>query len=191
MASAVANRYASALVDVVTSAGSALKPEDAVAQLRAVAQMVADSAELRNALMTPAIQNSRKRAVIAKLLDSMATSHLIRNFIFVIIDHRRIAILDEIREAFELLLDERMGFVRAEVTSAVPLDKQRGTALESELSNLTGKRMRLRFTVDPELLGGVVARIGSTVYDGSLRGQLQQLRKQLTGHSAEIGNGDE
>ncbi len=136
MASAVANRYASALVDVVTSAGSALKPEDAVAQLRSAAKMVADSAELRNALMTPAIQNSRKRAVIGKLLDSMSTSHLIRNFIFVIIDHRRIAILDELREAFELLLDARM-------------------------------------------------RIGSTVYDGSLRGQLQQLRRQLTGHSAE------
>jgi F-type H+-transporting ATPase subunit delta len=183
MPSAVANRYASALVDVVTSAGSALKPEDAVAQLRAAATMVADSAELRNALMTPAIQNSRKRAVIGKLLDLTGTSHLIRNFIFVIIDHRRIAILDEIREAFEVLLDERMGFVRAEVTSAAALDQQRSASLESELSNLTGKRMRLRFAVDPELLGGVVARIGSTVYDGSLRGQLQQLRKQLTGHA--------
>ncbi len=170
MASAVANRYASALVDVVTSAASALKPEDAIAQLQAAAKMVADSAELRNALMTPAIQNSRKRAVIGRLLDSTGTSHLIRNFVFVIIDHRRIAILDEIREAFEVLLDVRMGFVRAEVTSAAALDQQRSAGLESELSNLTGKRMRLRFAVDPELLGGVVA---------------QQLRRQLTGHSAE------
>ena len=185
MPSAVAHRYASALVDVVTSAASALKPEDAIAQLQAAAKMVADSAELRHALMTPAIQNSRKRAVIGRLLDSTGTSHLIRNFVFVIIDHRRIAILDEIREAFEVLLDVRMGFVRAEVTSAAALDQQRSAGLESELSNLTGKRMRLRFAVDPELLGGVVARIGSTVYDGSLRGQLQQLRKRLTGHSAE------
>ena len=70
--------------------------------------------------------------------------------------------------------------MRAEVTSAAPLDNQRSAGLESELSNLTGKRMRLRFAVDPELLGGVVARIGSTVYDGSLRGQLQELRKRLT-----------
>jgi F-type H+-transporting ATPase subunit delta len=180
MASAAANRYASALVDVVMSPGSALKPEDAVEQLRAAAKMVADSAELRGALMTPAIQLSRKRAVIAKLLDTTGTSHLIRNFLFVIIDHGRIGILNEIREAFELLLDERLGFVRAEVTSAAPLDKQRSAGLESELSNLTGKRMRLRFAVDPELIGGVVARIGSTVYDGSLRGQLQELRKRLT-----------
>src|SRR5260370_4842350 len=185
MVSAVANRYARGVVDVVTPAGSALKPEDAVAQLRAAAKMIEDSAELRNALMTPAIQNSRKRIVIGKLLDSTATSHLIRNFIFVIIDHRRIAILDEIREAFELLLDVRLGFVRAEVTSATPLDKQRSVGLESELSNLTGKRMRLRFAVDPELLGGVVARIGSTVYDGSLRGQLRQLRRQLAEQPAE------
>src|SRR5260370_35867632 len=114
MASAVANRYARGLVDGVTSAGSALKAEDAVAQLRAAAKMVADSAELRNALMTPAIQNSRKRAVIGRLLDSTGTSHLIRNFVFVIIDHRRIAILDEIRAGVELLLDERMWFVGAE-----------------------------------------------------------------------------
>src|SRR5260370_36260517 len=167
------------------SGASALKAEDDIAQPRAAAKMVADSAELRHALMTPAIQNSRKRAVIGRLLDSTGTSHLIRNFVFVIIDHRRIAILDEIREAFEVLLDVRMGFVRAEVTSAAALDQQRSAGLESELSNVTGKRMRLRFAVDPELLGGVVARIGSTVYDGSLRGQLQQLRKRLTGHSAE------
>src|ERR1700682_4322023 len=99
MASAVANRYASALVDVVMSAGSALKPDDAVTQLRDAAKMVADSAELRNALMTPAIQTSRKRAVIGKLLDSASISHIIRNFIWVIIDHRRITILDEVREA--------------------------------------------------------------------------------------------
>src|SRR5258708_35264654 len=146
-------------------------------------------AERGMALMRPAIQNSRNRAVIGNLLDSMSTSHLIRNFIFVIIDHRRIAILDELREAFELLLDARMGFVRAEVTSATPLDQRRSAGLESELSNLTGKRMRLRFAVDPELLGGVVARIGSTVYDGSLPGHRQQLRRQFAGHSGEEGKG--
>ena len=148
-------------------------------------QTIAQSAELRNALLTPAIQTSRKRAVMEKLLDKMSASYLIRNFLFVIINHRRIGIVGEIREAFELLLDERMGFVRAEVTSAAALDEQRGAGLEAELSRVTGKRMRLRFTVDPALLGGVVARIGSTVYDGSLRGQLQQLRRQLTEQSAE------
>jgi F-type H+-transporting ATPase subunit delta len=183
MASAVASRYARALVDVVLAPGSALSPEDAVTQLRAVALMVAQSAELRTALLTPAIQASRKRAVIAKLLDGMSASHRIRNFLFVIIDHRRIGILNEIQEAFEVLLDERLGFVRAEVTSATALDEKRSADLESELARLTGKRMRLRFTVDPALIGGMTARIGSTVYDGSVRGQIQQLRRQLTGQA--------
>lgn len=185
MASAAASRYARALVDLVLAPGSTLKPEDAVAQLRAAEQTIAQSAELRSAMLTPAIQTSRKRAAMAKLLDQLATSHLIRNFLFVVIDRRRIGMLGVIRETFELLLDERMGFVRAEVTSAAALDERRSTGLESELSHLTGKRMRLRFAVDPALLGGVVARIGSTVYDGSLRGQLQQLRRQLIEQFAE------
>jgi F-type H+-transporting ATPase subunit delta len=162
--------------------GSALKPEDAVAQLRALAAMVEESLELRNALLTPAIQNSRKRAVMAKLLEKAGGgSLLIRNFAYVLIDHRRIAIIGEIREAFELHVDERLGFARAEVTSAAPLDHRVGVNLELELSRLTGKRMRLRFDVDPALLGGVVARIGSTVYDGSVRGELRQLSRKLAG----------
>jgi F-type H+-transporting ATPase subunit delta len=185
MASALANRYARALVDVVLDPGSALTPEDAVAQLRAAAEMVAQSAELRVALLTPAIATSRKRAVMGKLLDEIGTARIIRNFIYVVIDHRRIGILGEIREAFELVLDERMGFVRAEITSAAALDQNRSAGLESELSRLTGKRMRLRLAVDPELLGGATARIGSTLYDGSLRGQLEHLRRELTEESVE------
>jgi F-type H+-transporting ATPase subunit delta len=185
MASALAHRYASALVDIVLTPGSTLKPEDAVAQLRAAAQMVAQSTELRTALLTPAIPTSRKRAVMGKLLEEIAASPYIRNFIWVVIDHRRIVMLDDIREAFEVALDERMGFARAEVTSAAALDEQRSARLESELSRLTGKRMRLRFAVDPELLGGATARIGSTLYDGSLRGQLEQLRRELTEESGE------
>jgi F-type H+-transporting ATPase subunit delta len=180
MASALANRYARALVDIVLDPVSTLKPEEAVAQLRAAGQMVAQSTELRNALLTPAISASRKRAAMGKLLEELGASQVIRNFIYVVIDHRRIGMLDEMREAFELVLDERMGFARAEVVSAAALDEQRSAGLESELSRLTGKRMRLRFAVDPELLGGATARIGSTLYDGSLRGQLQQLRRELT-----------
>ena len=185
MASAAANRFARALVDVVMSPGSALKPEDAVAQLRAVEQTITESSELRIALLTPAIQNSRKHAVMARVLDTIGGSPLIRNFVYVVIDHRRIGIITDIREAFEQALDERMGFVRAEVISAAPLEPRRSAGLESELSRVTGKRMRLRFDVDPELIGGVVARIGSTVYDGSVRGQIEQLRRRLVEQTAE------
>ncbi len=185
MASAVANRYARALADLVLAPGSPLRAEDAVAELKSVEQMIAGSWELKNALLTPAIQASRKRAVMAKLGAELKVSQLVRNFIFVVIDHRSIAIISEIREAFELIVDERLGFVRAEVTSASALGAERRGGLESELARLTGKRMRLRFDEDPELLGGVIARIGSTMYDGSVRGQLHALRRMLTEQSAE------
>src|ERR1700680_1466506 len=102
MSSAVANRYARALVDVVMASGSQIPPEHAVAQVHAVAEMVAGSAELRTALLTPAIQNSRKREVISRLLDQMSVSGVIRNFIYVIIDHRRIGMMSEMSEAFEM-----------------------------------------------------------------------------------------
>jgi F-type H+-transporting ATPase subunit delta len=127
MASALGHRYASALVDIVLKPGSTLEPEDAVAQLRAAAQMVAQSAELRTALLTPAIPTSRKRAVMAKLLDEIGASTYVRNFIYVVINHRRIGMLNEMSEAFELALDERMGFARAEVVSASAVDEKRKT----------------------------------------------------------------
>jgi len=180
MTSAVANRYARALADIVLGPGSPVKPEDAVAQMRAAEQLLTDSPELRAALLTPAIQNSRKRSVMSTLLDREGVSQLIRNFIFVLIDRRRIEILGQIREAFELLVDERTGFARAEITSAAPLDDQVSAELATDLARITGKRMRLSYSVDPALLGGVTARLGSTVYDGSLRGQIQQLRRRLT-----------
>lgn len=185
MTSAVANRYARALADLVMAPGSSLKPEDAVTQLRAVSQMVAGSPELKTALLTPAIQSARKRAVMQKLMAELGLAELVRNFVFVIIDRRRVGILDQMAEALEHLVDERTGVARAEIVSAAALDAQRSTGIESELARLSGKRMRLRFGVDPALLGGVMARIGSTVYDGSLRGQLQEMRRRLTEQHAE------
>jgi F-type H+-transporting ATPase subunit delta len=119
---------------------------------------------------------------MSRLLEQ--SSPMIRNFVYVLIDHRRVAMISEIREAFEQHLDERRGFVRAEVTSAERLDASKSSQMESALSRLTGKRMRLRFAVDAELLGGATARIGSTVYDGSVRGQLRQLKRKLTESAA-------
>src|SRR5579871_3006929 len=111
MAFAAASRYARALADVVLAPGSALKPGEAAAQLRSVADLVTNSNELATALLTPAIQISRKRAVMGRLLQELGVSSLIRNFVNVVIDHRRIGIIDEIANAFELLIDERLGFI--------------------------------------------------------------------------------
>ena len=134
-------------------------------------------------MFSPAVASSKKRAVIARFAADLGLAPKVRNFIFVVIDHRRIAELSDIREAFEAAVDEQTGFVRADVASAQPLsDAQRGV-LESQLSRLTGRRVRMQFATDESLIGGAVARIGSTVYDGSVRGQLATLRRRLTTES--------
>jgi F-type H+-transporting ATPase subunit delta len=176
MLSAVSTRYARALVDVVTEPASGLEPQTALDQLRQVAAMISESHDLKNALLSPAVSPSRKRAVVAKLIDVHVK---IRNFLYVVIDHRRVHEIPSIVEAFEVLLDEHLGFVRADVSSAKPLsDEQRG-ALEAQLTRMAGKKAKLKFQTDPTLVAGVVARVGSKVYDGSVRGQLERLRATL------------
>ena len=177
--SAVATRYAKALADVTTAAAG-LPPEEALSQLRAFEAALAASHELQNALTTPAVPASRKRAVVARIADILKLSLIARNFLFVLIDHRRIALLGEILHSFELIVDERLGFARAEVSSPRELTESQRGAISGQLERLTGKRIRMRFAVDPALIGGVVARIGSTVYDGSVRGQLQTLGRRLS-----------
>lgn len=184
MTSAVASRYARAFADVVMAPGSQLQPTDAVAQLRAIESVMELSTDLRHALSSPAVRASQKRAVVGRFADEIGLSRVTRNFLFVLIDHRRIAILSQMREAFETEIDQRLGFVRAEVLSAQPLDQQQTAALEAGLVQLTGKQIRPRFQVDPSLIGGVLARIGSTVYDGSIRGQLDKMRRQIAQHTA-------
>jgi F-type H+-transporting ATPase subunit delta len=176
MLSAIATRYAKALVDVVTEPGSNIDPQMAMDQLRQVAAMVSGSDDLRNALLSPAVAPSRKRAVVAKLVNVHVK---IRNFLYVVIDHRRVHEIPSMVEAFEVLLDEYLGFVRADVSSAKPLSDPQKAALEIQLSRMAGKKAKLNFKTDPGLVAGVVARVGSKVYDGSVRGQLERLRATL------------
>jgi F-type H+-transporting ATPase subunit delta len=178
--SAVATRYANALADVVTATSAVLRPQDAVAQLRTFEATLRSSPELHNALTTPAVPSARKKAVVGRIADLEGLSRIARNFLFVLVDHRRIALLPEIIEIFERVVDERLGFVQAAVASAANLSEEQRAALTSEFERLTGKRIRMRFTVDPSLIGGVVAHIGSTVYDGSVRGQLASLERRLS-----------
>ena len=178
--SAVATRYAKALADVTSAPAGALSPQDALTQLRAFESALAASRELENALTTPAVSLSRKRAVVGRIAGLLNLSPIARNFLFVLIDHRRIALLSAILHSFDLIMDERLGFARAEVSSPRELTETQRGAINAQLEHVTGKRIRMRFAVDPELIGGVVARIGSTVYDGSVRGQLQTLGQRLT-----------
>jgi F-type H+-transporting ATPase subunit delta len=179
MLSVVATRYAKALVDVVLAPNSGLDPAVALTQLKSIAEMIAGSQDLRTALLSPAVSPARKRAVISALLQPMNVETRIKNFLYVVIDHRRVAEFPSIVEAFEVLADERLGWVRVDVSSAKPLDDAQRTRIDAEISQLAGKKAKLRFSQDPALIGGVVARVGSTVYDGSVRGQLDRLRTRL------------
>ena len=181
--SAVTTRYAHALADVVTASGSSLRAEDAVAQLRAFEAALRSSPELQNALTTPAVPANRKRAVIGKIAGILQLSQIARNFLFVLVDHRRIASLTQIIHTFELVLDERLGLARAEVISAAGLTEEQQTGLRTKLEQITGKRLHAKYAVDGALIGGVVARIGSTVYDGSVLGQLNTLRRRMRAES--------
>jgi len=173
----------------VVAPGSGLKADDVVVQLRSIEQLLAESPDLRAALLTPAVPTSRKRAVLRKFGESLGLAGVVQNFLFVLLDHKRIGLLSEIRESFERLINERLGFIQASVVSAEPLDPAQSQAIQAELTRLTGKQVRPEFAVDGSLLGGVIARVGSTVYDGSIRGQIENLRRQFTKEAAEYKAG--
>lgn len=179
MLSVVASRYARALLDVVLAPGANIDTNQVVADLRAVADVIKGSADLRNTLESPAVAPSRKRAVMRRLLEPAGIGEKVRNFVYVAIDHRRADEFPSIVDAFEQLLDERLGFVSADVRSARELDPAQRAALEAQVVRLSGRKAKVKFSTDPALLAGVVARIGSTVYDGSVRGQLERLRSRL------------
>ncbi|MCX6622691.1 MAG: F0F1 ATP synthase subunit delta [Acidobacteria bacterium] len=118
---AVASHYAKAMAELVTRAGSAVPARDAVEQVRSFEDLVASSHDLRGVLLSPAVSGGRKRAIVAKLGGKLGVSPLVLNFLYVIINHRRIGILAEIRQSLEAHIDELMGVVRAEIRSASPL----------------------------------------------------------------------
>ena len=178
MLSVVATRYGRALADVVVE--SKADGATVLSALRQVEQVIDGSHELRAALQSPAVSPARKRAVMQKVIAPLGLPEKVRNFVNVIIDHRRTKDFPHIVEAFEQLLDERLGFVAADVRSAKDLSESQKSAIETQVSRLSGKKARLKFSTDPALIGGVVARVGSTVYDGSVRGQLERLRTKLT-----------
>jgi F-type H+-transporting ATPase subunit delta len=181
--SAVATRYANALADVVTARDSPVRPEAAVSELRSFEAALRSSVELQNALISPAVPGNRKRTVVGRIADALELSRISRNFLYVLIDHRRTGSLSEIIHSFELSVDARLGFAHAEVTSASELSEPQRAVLNAQLERLTGKRLRMRYAVDQSLIGGVIARIGSTVYDGSVRGQLSSMGRRLGSES--------
>ncbi|MEO8097813.1 MAG: ATP synthase F1 subunit delta [Acidobacteriota bacterium] len=179
MLSIVAARYARALVDVVMAPGSGIDPAPVLAGLRTMDAIIQDSHELRTALASPAVTPSRKHAFMKRLMEPLNLPEKVRNFLYVVTDHHRGGEFSSIVDGFEHLLDQRLGFVTAEIRSAKVLTDSQRSSLEAQVSRLAGKKAKLKFSTDPALIGGVVAHVGSTVYDGSVRGQLERLRTKL------------
>jgi F-type H+-transporting ATPase subunit delta len=173
---AVARRYASALADVALEQ---IKADRVKADFTAFVEAFYSSADLRNFLETPAIGPEQKQRVIEKISEKMDFDSAVRNFIYFIVDHRRTELLREIQKAFGEELNARLGIAEAEVTSARTLSAAERQQLTSVLERQTGKKIEARFQEDKSLLGGAVVRVGSTVYDGSVREQLNRLREQL------------
>jgi len=173
---ALAERYAGALVDVALEN----KQADQVKQeLAAFAAMVRESADLHAFLANPSITRAIKHAAIEQLVARMGASRTLRNYLFVIVDQRRAGMLVEIEQAFSALLDARQGITQATVTSAAELTSVERAEIDAALAKLTGRKVQAQCKTDPALIGGAVVRIGSTIYDGSVRAQLDRLRAKM------------
>ena len=174
--SAVAERYAAALADVALERKSADKVKR---DLAGFIEVFFSSAELRNCLESPAVSGEVKRRVVELVAAKMSVDEAVRNFIYLIVDHRRTEMLREILEALGQQLYARLGIAEAEVSSARELSDAEKKELTRVLERRTGKKIEAHFREDKALLGGAVVRVGSTIYDGSVREQLNRMREQL------------
>ena len=174
----VASTYARAFADVVL--GAHLDVGRATAELQAIASLLSESSELRRVWENPAIPADQKRRVLDAIAERDGISKQVRNLIAVLIDHRRVHFLEPIIRQLEKELDARLGFAEADITSARELGEAEKREFEAQVGNLTGKKVRAHYGQDASLLGGAVLRVGSTIYDGSVKGQLQRLKEALS-----------
>lgn len=177
MATAIASRYARALADVVSRSGEYRSALDELADFSAVYRT---SGELRDIFRTPAIPLEDKTKVLEAILARLGTSPMVSNFFHVLLANYRLPAVEEIAQAFEKIAMERLGIARVGIRSALTLSETERRTLVTRFASVTRKRVEADFEVDPKLLGGVTAQIGSTVYDGSVRGHLERLRERLT-----------
>jgi F-type H+-transporting ATPase subunit delta len=173
---ASATRYARALLDVAIGQSEPGKVE---ADLTRFAAMVAEHAGLQQALANPRVPVSARAALIRTLAERTGVDQLVSRLLVLLAERGRLELLPAIVDAYRERLLAHRRIVRAQVTSATPLSTERQDALRQSLSRATGKDVQIEVETAPELIGGIVARIGSTVYDGSIRTQLQKVRQQL------------
>ncbi len=174
----VASTYARAFADVLLA--DRLDASRAIGGLRRIAGLMQESVELRRVWENPAVPADQKRRLLDAIADREGIERHVRNLVAVLIDHRRMHFLKQITAQLEKELDARLGFAEAQITTARELADAERRALESQIAKLTGKKVRARFGLDSSLLGGAMVRIGSTVYDGSVKGQLERIKQAIS-----------
>ena len=174
----VARRYASALADVVSERNEAQLVQ---AELAAWAKMISENNALVEAFSNPTVAYEQKRNLLNELITRTKVRPTTTNFLRTLLKNQRLAELPQVNDKLAQILDERAGIVSAEIISARPVADNARELLEEKLREITGKKARLTFATDESLLGGIITRIGSTIYDGSVSNQLSRLREELAG----------
>ena len=177
MAFRIAGRYARALADVIAETSDYQRALDELAGFAAV---YAESAELRNLFEAPAVPLAAKLKVLDTIVHRLGTSLAVSNFLRVLVKNYRMAHFEQIYQAFRRIANQRLGVVAVKVSSASELDQPERDAMAARFRELTGKQVEFEFRIDPDLVGGLRAQVGSTVYDGSVRGALDRFKEQLT-----------
>jgi F-type H+-transporting ATPase subunit delta len=172
----VARRYGSALADVVLKNG---ETDTVKTELVQWSTMIDTNSSLRDAMSNPSIAHASKTKVLEDLIKKTKPSRTTSNFLRVLLRNDRLTELTPINERFVAEIDERSGIISAEVISARELPPGERSDLRSKLEKLTGKSVNLNFSIDQNIIGGMVTRVGSTVYDSSVKTQLENLREQL------------
>ena len=174
----VARRYATALADVIGERGEGAVVQEELADWE---RMISANGALLEAFSNPTIAYEQKQNVLNELIGRTKVRPTTANFLRILLKNQRLAELPQVNAKLAQVLDERAGIVGAQITSARPVSDSNKALLEETLGRMTGKRARLSFEIDESLLGGIVTRIGSTIYDGSVTNQLRRLRDELGG----------
>jgi len=174
----VARRYATALADVVAKSGDTTVVRG---ELKTWEGMIDGNADLHSAFGNPSISHLEKEGVLNGLIAKTAPSRTTANFLRILLKNGRLVDLGAINQKFDAVLEERSGVVAAQVTSARDLSESEKAELRSNIEKLTGRQVNLSFDINDAIIGGVVTRVGSTVYDGSVKTQLENLRQELIG----------
>ncbi|NDD62458.1 MAG: ATP synthase F1 subunit delta [Acidobacteria bacterium] len=172
----VANRYARALADVISERGEV---DEVVSELRHFAGLQGGHDTLRAVFASPVVNLGRKRAVLGQLLTRLQFRSTSANFLQLLLTNSRLHQLDQMLAALDREIDRRSNFVTAEITTAREVDAEQRQQLNASLKAATGREVRLTFRIDPAIIGGVVTRIDSLVYDGSVRNKLARMRESL------------